>query len=66
MFEKKPKKIKRMTCMGQIEPTIKQKYAWYPEQSNAIKDGKRLENRNVARHWWLTLLILGLRRQRTL
>lgn len=52
--------------MGQIEPTIKQKYAWYLGQSNEIKDGKRLENRNVAGHWWLTLLILGLRRQRTL
>lgn len=55
-----------MTCMRQIEPTIKQTFAWQPGQSNEIKDGKRLENRNVARHWWLTLLILGLGRQRTL
>lgn len=66
MFEKKLKKVKRMTCMGQIEPTLKQKLAWQPGQCSEMKDGKRLENRNVAGHCCLTLLILGLGRQRTL
>ena len=52
--------------MGQIEPTLKQELAWQPGQCNEMKDGKRLETRNIAGHWWLTLLILGLGRQRTL
>lgn len=39
---------------------------WQPGQCNEMKDGKRLENRNIAGCWWLTLLFLELGRQRTL